>query len=88
MSIHNKAAGISLASAAAALFVAGAVATFAPGPAAAAEVKCTGINACKGQGACKSPKNECKSHNACKGQGWLPMPSEADCTKAGGTVAK
>ncbi len=88
MSIQMKSTGITLATAAAALFVAGAVATMAPGSAQAADVKCTGINACKGQSACKSPKNECKGHNACKGQGWMPTATEADCTKAGGTVAK
>jgi len=88
MSMQKKTVGISLASAAAALFVAGAVGTFTPASAQAAEVKCMGINACKGQSACKSAKNDCKGHNACKGQGWAPTATEADCTKAGGTVAK
>ncbi len=33
------------------------------------QVKCLGINECKGQGGCQSDKHACKSQNACKGQG-------------------
>lgn len=88
MSIQKKAAGISLATAAAALFIAGATMSVAPKGAAAADVKCMGINACKGQGSCKSAKNDCKGHNACKGQGWSPAASAEACAKAGGTVTE
>ena len=78
---------LTIAATAAALFAAGAVAT----PAFAADdgaVHCAGINSCKGTSDCKTAKNECKGQNACKGQGWVSKASAAECTKAGGTVAK
>lgn len=46
-----------------------------------AKMKCTGVNACKGQSACKSAHNSCKGMNSCKGQGFLEM-SKADCKAA------
>ncbi len=71
-----------LASAAAALFIAGAVA-----PALAAEeegqVKCEGVNSCKGESACKTASSECSGHNSCKGKGFLMMtPEECAAAKA------
>ena len=60
--------------------------TFIITPAAAeSKVMCSGVNACKGQGACKSAGNECKGQAACKGQGWINA-SAADCEKWGGKV--
>lgn len=76
--------GASLAAAAALLLVAGC-STYDK-PAQSAEVMCSGINACKGQGACKSATNSCKGQAACKGQGWLPTASADECTSKGGTV--
>lgn len=88
-SLTSRAAGLALAASAAALF-AGAAAT----PVLAAEgqqstqVKCLGINACKGQGKCQTANNACAGHNSCKGMGWLLSPSKEDCEKQGGKVIK
>lgn len=87
MSLQKKTVGATLATAAAAMFIAGAAMTVAP-TAAKADVKCAGINACKGQGSCKGAANDCKSHNACKGQGWLTTGSDKECMDKGGTVIK
>jgi hypothetical protein len=46
-------------------------------------VKCSGINACKGQAACKSEANACAGHNGCKGEGYLKITPE-ECAKQGG----
>lgn len=87
MSIQKKTVGATLATAAAAMFIAGAAMTGAP-TAAKADVKCAGINACKGHGSCKTASNECKGLNACKGQGWVSAESESDCMGKGGKVQK
>ena len=69
-----------LASAAAALFVAGAT---APALADEAEVKCEGVNSCKGQSACSTAQNECAGKNSCKGKGFLMLtPEECEAAKA------
>jgi hypothetical protein len=89
MSIQKKTAGATLATAAAALFIAGAAMTGAPMAAKAADgVKCMGINSCKGHGSCKTASNDCKGHNSCKGHGWVSTKSEKECMEKGGTVAK
>lgn len=88
MSIQKKTVGVTLATAAAALFISGAAMTAAPTAAKADGVKCVGINACKGQGSCKTAKNDCKGHNACKGQGWVSTASAKECMDKGGTVQK
>ncbi|MBP7065683.1 hypothetical protein [Ferrovibrio sp.] len=79
----NRTASIAIA--AAAFFSAGTIA-LATAPAHAADVKCVGANACKGQSACKTSSSACKGHNACKGQGFTTMSDAAACTKAGGKV--
>lgn len=74
--------GATMASLAAALMIAGAVAA----PAAHAEDAkghCMGANACKGTGACKTAKNACKGQNACKGTGFTETTA-ADCAKVEG----
>ena len=73
-----NAKGILIASAAAALFLAGAVPVRAAEKAGSDDVRCMGANACKGQGACASAHNDCKGKNGCKGQGMTKM-SAADC---------
>ena len=76
--------GASIAAAAAALILAGAVAT----PALAAEPgqgHCMSANACKGTSDCKTAKNDCKGLNACKGQGYLTMTKE-ECDKIEGAT--
>ena len=76
-----------VAGAAALLIISGAITTRADeGAAGSTQVKCMGVNSCKGQGACSSAKNDCKGKNACKGQGWTPMSSAQDCTAKGGTI--
>jgi len=69
---------IVLATAAASLFLAGPV--FAE-ESAEKQVKCEGVNACKGQSACATAGSSCASKNACKGKGFLMM-SEAECEEA------
>jgi hypothetical protein len=51
----------------------------------ATNVKCEGVNECKGQGACQGDDNACKGHNECKGEGWIEIPAE-ECTAKGGEV--
>lgn len=46
-------------------------------------VKCAGVNACKGKGACKSINNSCKAKNSCKAEGWLSLPKQ-ECVQKGG----
>ena len=74
-----KAKSFLLASAAAALFVAGGagVAT-ADHHESGEKMKCEGANGCKGNSACKTASNECAGHNECKGKGFV-MLSKADC---------
>jgi len=51
-----------------------------------AQVKCAGVNSCKGHSECKTATSECKGLNGCKGEGWVTMKSSAECKAAGGTV--
>ena len=83
MSNMRMLSGASIAAAAALLLVAGCASSTKT---QSAEVMCSGINACKGQGACKSATNSCKGQAACKGQGWLPTASAEECTSQGGKV--
>ncbi|WP_421880328.1 hypothetical protein [Pacificispira sp.] len=86
MSIQKKSVGATLATAAAALFISGAAVSVAPTASHASEVKCAGINDCKGHGACASASNSCKGLNECKGHGWVPAASAEECTSKGGNV--
>ena len=83
----NSKSGATLAAAAATLFLAGAVVSTGSTNANAAQGKCMGVNACKGQSACKSASNSCKGMNACKTNGFVVM-SEAACKAKGGAMAK
>ncbi|HVV69892.1 MAG TPA: hypothetical protein VHE99_12830 [Gammaproteobacteria bacterium] len=50
-------------------------------------VKCYGVNSCKGQSACKTSTfyaHACKGQNSCKGQGYLELTKE-QCEKMHGT---
>ena len=76
-----------LAAAAAVLVIAGTQVA----PAAEAskgDVKCYGVNACKGNSACKSAGNACKGQNACKGTGFVPTSAGACKQLGGGTSPK
>lgn len=75
MDVNRRLVGVAIATAAAAMFAAGAVGTAS---AQEVKVKCYGVNACKGKGACKTSMNACKGKNACKGQGF-DMMSEKSC---------
>jgi hypothetical protein len=92
----NKSLNVSLAVAVAGLFAAGCgksgeeappatAATEVPA-AAGEEVKCVGINECKGTSACNvAGGHSCAGQNECKGKGWIKATA-ADCTSKGGTV--
>ncbi len=82
----TKTSGVTIAAAAAALVIGGAVAV--PSSAQAQEkVQCFGVNACKGQGACKTASNDCKGKNACKGQGFVSL-TKAECEAKGGKTTQ
>lgn len=82
-----KKTGMILAAAVGALFATSTFAGSTTGTdAGAANVKCVGGNACKGQSACKGANNACKGQNSCKGKGWVNVASEKDCTDKGGKV--
>ena len=85
MNNKKKVIGLTLATAAALAFASlPATATFAQG----VQVKCYGINSCKGQGACKSVANSCKGQNACKGHGIVMEDNEQACVSAGGSITE
>ena len=77
--------GMLIAGAAAALFLSGAVTARAEEKAGGDQVMCSGINACKGQGACAGAGHSCGGKNACKGQG-VTKTTAADCKAKGGKV--
>jgi uncharacterized membrane protein len=79
--------GMIIASAAAGLILAGAVATRADQQEkkAGEKVNCSGINACKGKGSCAGPSSSCAGQNSCKGKGVVETTPE-DCAKQGGKV--
>lgn len=79
--------GMAIATAAAALFSSGLLATSTV-QAADAGVKCTGSNSCKGTSECKTASSSCKGQNSCKGQGWVHEKSAKECTDKGGKVVK
>jgi len=95
MNNAKKLSGIALASAAATLLLAGcggktentnAQKTAAPETAAkVANVKCSGINSCKGKSACATANNACAGQNSCKGKGWIKTSKE-ECDAKGGKV--
>ena len=49
------------------------------------EVRCGGVNECKGKGACGGATHGCAGENACKGKGWIKL-SDKDCKAKGGTI--
>jgi hypothetical protein len=76
--------GAIIASAVASMFAVGAFAADKADK-AGGDVKCSGVNDCKGKGGCAGAKNSCKGQNGCKGQGVTMMKAD-DCTKKGGKV--
>jgi hypothetical protein len=51
----------------------------------AAQVRCSGVNECKGKGECGGATTSCAGTNECKGKGWV-LASEKDCKARGGKV--
>lgn len=80
--------GFMVASAVAALVLAGGVSAKADESKKSEAVHCSGINACKGQGSCAGAANACKAQNECKGQGWVEKESAKACEEAGGKVVE
>jgi hypothetical protein len=77
-----KSRAISLASAAAALFIAGAAGdALAQSEKSEAKIKCEGVNECKGKSACSTANNSCAGKNSCKGKGFEMMTAE-ECQAA------
>ncbi len=94
MSSIKKLSGVALVSATATLILAGCGGSDDKKAAAekavsegtkVAEVKCSGINSCKGTGACGGATHACAGQNNCKGQGWIKT-SKADCEAKGGKI--
>jgi hypothetical protein len=78
--------GALVASAVAALFMAGAAtAEEKTTKAGAAKVQCKQDNGCASQGACAGKDNACKGKNSCHGHVFTTK-TEKDCTDKGGTV--
>lgn len=80
MDVNRRLVSVAIATAAAALFAAGAVNT---ATAQEVKVKCYGVNACKGKSECKTSMNGCKGKNACKGQGFEQMTEKACIDRLG-----
>lgn len=78
--------GLSLATAAAFIALTG-MSVAAPAAAADDNVKCFGVNSCKGTSDCKSGAHECKGQNSCKGQGFK-AETAAKCKADGGTTTE
>ncbi|MEO8039075.1 MAG: hypothetical protein ABI794_09905 [Betaproteobacteria bacterium] len=77
----SKVTGVAIATAAAAMFLAGCQSSgngvLQSADSSSAAMKCFGSNACKGQGECKTAMNACKGQNECKGHGFLKMTEKA-----------
>ena len=83
--------GMLIASAAAALVLAGNVVARAADK-TGGSVECAGVNACKGKGSCKGADNACKGKNECKGKGGCKTDtngcaSKNECKGKGGCNA-
>lgn len=80
--VSKKISGMTMAVAAATLFVSGCASQGSSADSmadsSAVKVKCYGANACKGNAECKTAMNACKGQNECKGQGFVGM-TDAEC---------
>ncbi len=77
----KKITGLAIAAAAAGIFAMTPIAASAG--AASTDVKCMGVNACKGKSSCKTAGSSCKGLNSCKGQGFVQV-SKSVCDQLGG----
>ena len=80
----NK-SGLLLASAAAGLLTVAATVAV-PSEALAEEVKCYGINKCKGTGECGGKGHSCAGENACGGHGYLKIDKDKCLAIKGGRL--
>ncbi|MGH8679124.1 MAG: BufA2 family periplasmic bufferin-type metallophore [Burkholderiales bacterium] len=78
--MNRRLVSVAIATAAAALFAAGAVGTASGQD---VKVKCYGSNSCKGHSDCKTSMSSCKGKNACKGKGFEMMEEKACIEKVG-----
>jgi len=86
--MDNRIKGALIATAVAGLFAAGTAFADEAAGGTATEVKCLGVNECKGTSECGVPDgHSCHGANGCKGKGWIKL-SEKDCKDKGGTVLK
>ena len=85
VNIMNKKKIAGSIAAAAAIAFASAPITSTIAQAATSDVKCYGVNACKGESACKTASSSCKGHNSCKGKGFV-MKTADECTTLGGST--
>jgi hypothetical protein len=88
MHLNKSQAGLAIATAAAALFMAGCSSTGTSSTAhfdnpSVVKVKCYGANACKGQAECKTAMNACKGQNECKGHGFVSLTEQACVERLG-----
>lgn len=80
----SKSKGAAIAIAAAGMFAL-APTVIAGESEGAKDVKCYGVNSCKGKNDCKTADNSCKGQASCKGHGFLKMSKEA-CEKMDGKI--
>lgn len=78
--------GVVIASAVAGLVSGGSLVAWATDAAESDQVRCAGINECKGQGACGGATHDCAGKNECKGKGWVKVDSAEECKEKGGEV--
>jgi hypothetical protein len=78
--------GAAIAAAVATMFASGARAGGEGKKGEKSEIKCAGVNSCKGTGSCSSKDNSCSGQNGCKGKGWIHTATEKECKDKGGTV--
>jgi uncharacterized membrane protein len=82
MNSVKKVTGLAIATAAASMF---ALAVPLTASADEGNVKCMGVNACKGHSSCKTANSSCKGQNSCKGQGFVEV-NKAVCDQLGGSA--
>ena len=82
----SKKSGAVLAACAAAFVMSASTALPVAAESHAANIQCSGVNACKGLGSCKGANNACKGQGSCKGTGFVEM-TEEQCKQIGGKKA-
>jgi len=81
--MDNKKTGTVLALAVAGLITTGCAQTGGAYSGVGAQVRCIGLNACRGQSNCALGPNSCKGQNQCRGTGWL-FSTQQYCIEKGG----